>query len=768
MSSDAGALGRDETPYLGTIVQPDVIGPGDLGTATVSPEGTFEAGSFHTFAIVYTAGRYGIDDSGSLKICHRFAADQARPQFEDPAGVNYTTVVASNDAILDIRFDPKGHTRPWDKTLYIKVVRGFLSEGDTITITFGDRSGGGPGMRLQTFCEEFYRFRVLVDPIATCNYQALPRQPTICVGPGAPDTWKAVLPTLRRCGEPFRLCLKVEDRWGNPTDQEAWSGRLEASLPVRNLPAEAAMEAGSFTHVIEGLVVEEEGDLVISLIADDGTAIARSNPLRIVGENEFLHWWADMHGQSQETVGTNSAEQYFEFARDRAFIDVSGHQGNDFQISQDFWSWLNEITARWNDEGTFVTLPGYEWSGNTALGGDRNVYFTTEGRQIRRSSHALIEDMSDLDTDATTAEKLFTDLREAGEDVVAFAHCGGRYADIKMAHDGVIERSMEIHSAWGTFEWLLEDAFDMGYRVGIVANSDGHKGRPGASYPGSSAFGAIGGLTCLMTPELSRAGVFDCLRKRHHYATTGNRMYLDLNVNLEEGGTVYHDDPALGPAEGRQAMTAAMGDIVHLPSGGAVLEADIHGSAPIERVDLFNGRRHLETLRPYTQDDLGGRIRVIWEGAEYRGRFRQVIWDGHAELSENKILRTNKINFYNLDKDLVQTGDRRLEWRALTTGNFGGFDLWLEDPWLGTLAIDTRLVKAGLPLEEIGYEDEVFDAGALGRKMRIFRLPDENPHYRMSLRRKIALEDEGDNPIYIRITQEDGFQIWTSPTYLYR
>ncbi len=66
------------------------------------------------------------------------------------------------------------------------------------------------------------------------------------------------------------------------------------------------------------------------------------------------------------------------------------------------------------------------------------------------------------------------------------------------AHDGRLETAVEVHSAWGTFEWLLQDAFEAGYRVGIVANSDGHKGRPGACYPGASFFGSYGGLTCFL------------------------------------------------------------------------------------------------------------------------------------------------------------------------------------------------------------------------------------------------------------------------------
>ena len=84
-----------------------------------------------------------------------------------------------------------------------------------------------------------------------------------------------------------------------------------------------------------------------------------------------------------------------------------------------------------------------------------------------------------------------------------FAHIGGRYADIKMAHDARLERSVEVHSDWGTFEWLLHDALEQGYRVGILANSDGHKGRHGASHPGASLFGAYGGLSCLLAPELT-------------------------------------------------------------------------------------------------------------------------------------------------------------------------------------------------------------------------------------------------------------------------
>ena len=104
--------------------------PERMGSASIEPTGAFEAGSFQSFTLTYTAGYFGIDDTGSIKIVHRFASDMGRPQFDNPTAPNYVTAEASNNAVLDMRYDGKQNIRPWDKTLYIKVVRGFLRVGD--------------------------------------------------------------------------------------------------------------------------------------------------------------------------------------------------------------------------------------------------------------------------------------------------------------------------------------------------------------------------------------------------------------------------------------------------------------------------------------------------------------------------------------------------------------------------------------------------------------------------------------------------------------
>ena len=226
---------------------------------------------------------------------------------------------------------------------------------------------------------------------------------------------------------------------------------------------------------------------------ESGQRLARANPLRVVKAAPTLRrYWADLHGQSGETIGMGTAEEYFRYARDKAFIDMVGHQGNDFQITDAFWRELNELTAKFDEPGRFVCLPGYEWSGNTGMGGDRNIFFRHEGRPSAALRISLSRGRPRLQR-STPHDELFECHQGRGcrrHRPCRRALCGHqvwRMTDASSAR-------VEVHSSWGTFEWLLHDAFDMGYRVGVVCHSDDHKGRPGATHPGASTFGAIGGL----------------------------------------------------------------------------------------------------------------------------------------------------------------------------------------------------------------------------------------------------------------------------------
>ncbi|SDF67627.1 Protein of unknown function [Salipiger thiooxidans] len=758
-------------------VDPEMIGesrlrtipgtdPDLFGTAILEGPDHVEVRSYQTFKITYTTGKLGLDDTGAVRVALRLISDAGALQTTDPAAPNYVTARSSGDGQLMLKYDRNGGQRPWNETLTIYQRGGYLRPGETIEITLGDASQGSPGLLMSTFFEGARVFRVMADVQATGNFIPLPdTRLEFTVGAGPLHRHLAVLPTRRRPGESFCLGLKAEDLWGNPTDQGPTRFTVESSLPVSGLPEviEFAPESGAMR--IEPLSVAEEGLLTLRLTSEDGRVV-EAGPMQICQGR--VHYWGDLHGQTGETVGTNSIEHYFDFARNKSFLDVTSHQANDFQIKPAFWDKLNRLTAELNEPGVFTVLPGYEWSGNTAVGGDHNVFFREEGAQIYRCSHALVEEHDDLDADAHTLTDLYGKLHAEPVDAVMYAHVGGRYANIHFDHDPKLEAAVEVHSAWGSFEWVLTDGFPMRRRVGVVANSDGHKGRPGASYPGASFFGAYGGLTCFLMEENTREAVFEAIRRRHTYGTSGPRLAIDISADLPEGGTLYHRNPLSEPdCATEEVRSCTMGDIVRSSGASARISVSVDAPVGIESIELRKGSETTTLWRSYRESDLGSRLRLMWSGAEYRGRGRNTRWQGRALVAGGRIAQFAPVNRLNPEQTLEQIGSNGAIFDTITTGNRMGCDMWLEGA-APELSLTTNRGNLTVRPADLGIEPVVMDAGGLARKLFVQRLPNTPLARNASFEAEVDIAATGDTPVWICVNLEDGNQAWTSPIYLHR
>ena len=141
------------------------MGTDHLGRATLRGPKSVAAGSYATFVLVYTAGSAGIDDRGTLRIAFRDMCDAGELQWTDSTAAHYVSV--RTDARARVVLQDRTHIRPWREGLTVKVLDGFVGPGEKIVITFGDRAHASPGWRVQTFCEETFEFRVLVNPYST-------------------------------------------------------------------------------------------------------------------------------------------------------------------------------------------------------------------------------------------------------------------------------------------------------------------------------------------------------------------------------------------------------------------------------------------------------------------------------------------------------------------------------------------------------------------------------------------------------------------------
>jgi hypothetical protein len=266
---------------------------------------------------------------------------------------------------------------------------------------------------------------------------------------------------------------------------------------------------------------------------------------------------------------------------------------------------------------------------------------------------------------------------------------------------------------------------------------------------------------------LTRDALFEALRRRWHYGTTGTRLFLDLRGTFEQDVTGFAEDPALGAARETRVRNAMMGDIIR-PNGVPMrLAVEVIGTAPLDRVDVLHGTRVVQSERPFAAADLGRRVRVLWQGAEYRGRGRETVWQGKLAVTGNRIARFAPVNFLNPERKVQEvTPGVALAWTSVTTGNLSGIDLWLDQPGSGALRIETNVVSGEVALGQLADATVAFDGGGLGRKLSVYRLPESDWSRRLTLDHHVTFAGGADLPVYVRVTQADGHQAWSSPIYL--
>jgi hypothetical protein len=102
----------------------------------------------------------------------------------------------------------------------------------------------------------------------------------------------------------------------------------------------------------------------------------------------------------------------------------------------------------------------------------------------------------------------------------------------------------------------------------------------------------------------------------------------------------------------------------------------------------------------------------------------------------------------------------------VTTGNRAGIDLWLDDARAGTLELESNVVSGEVDLAQLGSDAVAFDGGGLGRKLSVYRLPEQDWSRQVDLEHVVSFAGGADLPVYVRVTQADGHQAWTSPIYL--
>ena len=504
---------------------------------------------------------------------------------------------------------------------------------------------------------------------------------------GAPRVALLFAPSQSVVGMPLELQLTLLDRYNNPV--EALSGSANAVAEVRYIldsdrgsapPAQTVAVRSATTRFV--LQPGEEGFLSFEATVDLGNSAAVletfAGPTRIVAANSdaLPIYWGDLHSHSdisKDAVGKSD----WSYARDITRLDFFASTEHDtadpflvaepdalggLGISEPEWEAIRNNVESFYQPGSFVTLLAYE--GNLASGGHHNVFFRDPSDWPRPPRY---DDPSELFQQLVLGEAIAIphhlginwgrdrspvnspELRPVTDPTHTFP---GPWLDWNARPRGEGKRpALEIYSGHGQSEFFdasdplayesvrftpavsqdgphyARDAWVAGQMLGTIAASDNHQGQPGLSHYG---------LTAVRAPRLTRDAIFDGIRNRSTYASTGQRLYVEFEVEGQSMGEVVSLARDASAIEGRFLVAAPRPirfvEVWYAPVVGRAGDAGA-GASDWKRFEhRAETRVSAETLSLSLDSLLGvGAQRTLRDGPELVLYLRAVLTSDHPQ-----------------------------------------------------------------------------------------------------------------------------------------
>jgi len=250
---------------------------------------------------------------------------------------------------------------------------------------------------------------------------------------------------------------------------------------------------------------------------------------------ELFLFWGDLHMHSDISAcsrrphfSCGRLEDKYRFVRDAQRLDFAAVADHGWQLAPYHWGRTERAAAVNNIPGRFVTFSGYEWS--SARGTSPQQYYGHRHIVFKRERNLVCPCNEDR---ADSPPKLWRAL--TGLDFLAIPHHPAS-KDQEMDWDSCDpehERLVEVFQVRGSYEdddcdlhpsafgrdtvrgKSVQEALKKGLHLGFTAGGE-HEGV---------------GVTAVLAEELSREAIFEALRRRRCYATTGCRVLIDFRVN---------------------------------------------------------------------------------------------------------------------------------------------------------------------------------------------------------------------------------------------
>ncbi len=481
---------------------------------------------------------------------------------------------ASENATFDISIIPRNQYYEQGVSRHGRRITAILKTGKVDAgemLTFSYRNTFAPYITDQS---EFY-INIKVNKILSET------KTIIATLPGPVVFSRIIVPSGARPGDEFPVRIVTFDRYENCSSSEFRNQTLYDNN------GKVIADKLNFTgSIVVPAKIDCEGVFRFSMndTVSNAVKISRDTPIPYWG-NIHIHTKFSHDGQG---------ENLYPYARDVA--------GLDFAAATDHWESLGDAGYNslkyWAEDayepGKFATLPADErnpshWPGH------HNIYF--------RDMKCFMENKVHLSDDSKVVPEESWPKYDPERVMLIPHHTGIAFGNLpkngvgaaigldSYDDEGLIP-SVEIYSHHGQSElynpqhalayefnrmrnperrantsvpgpYYAQNYWMQGRKFGVIASSDEHSGQGGRRH---------GGIAAVFADALSREGIFDAIRNRKSYATTGERILIEFNIN-----------------------NASLGEILEVPKNETVeISIKVWGSDILLRVEILRYRFGLD------------------------------------------------------------------------------------------------------------------------------------------------------------------------------
>ncbi|MYB77325.1 MAG: DUF3604 domain-containing protein, partial [Chloroflexi bacterium] len=549
-------------------------------------------GSWQCVALQLTLGPEGLRPGDVLEVHSATKGLQSWPALQHlmPAEAGYTTAAVESGSRVMCLIAGQ-HVR--------LIAQDCLLSGDNIVLTYGDRSSGGPGVRM-TLAALRHWFRILhVPQDGSGAREVVAEPPYLDLQPDAPHSLDFLAPSQAGSREKITLAVKATDIHGNTVaplhKPAAISPVIGVECPSETVLSERGRAARRTTAVLTDNVLPTARLRLIARHPEIGS-VGYSNPIEVLPADNTSDrvFWGDLHAHTSHGHAYGEIEDLYHYARDEARLDFVAHVEHytragewlhpwwrqrypECQTVVDFversWQERLEQARRFDAPGQFVPLLGFEWAHTTGhLNGffphlDAPLVYPTSFRDPAMSPAYLKELLKEQEWFGVPHH-------------TAFPLGRGTLGGFRWEYfDAETMPCVEIASKQGNGEYFgapyatlpmgvggtVREGLARGLRFGFVGATDTNIARPG-SFTAQEKRQRLPGLTAVFAPALEREAIYNAIRQRRCYATLGGRPILRFTIN-----------------------GAFMGESLRLPRADAVkhIACDVAGSSEVARVEVI-------------------------------------------------------------------------------------------------------------------------------------------------------------------------------------